>query len=470
MTEESPLHDDPEVRQALAEVERRPESARAWARLGRLLFRRARYEAAETAFRQQVQIAPDAPLGWANLALALRRRFRPQEAMAAVRRALARDPELPVARNHLAGILGDLGCYAEAVAVLRELCTENPGAVAFQANLGNALRRLRRFDEAVPTLEACLRTDPSHPSHHWNLAIACFQAGDYRRGFHHAEWRTRRPGVRPPPWLDEAWKGEPVEGPVWLVTEQGFGDAIQFVRFAEDVAARTGPVVVSTKSRLVPLLCTAPGVAQAVDSPPPPHVPRALLMSVPAALGYDVTNIGRARPYLQADPARIQRWRTRLGPARGPRIGIAWQGNPKHPEDRHRSFPLAALAPLARIPDVTLISLQRNTDVHAPFAVRALDATLDEDAAFVDTAAVMANLDLVVACDSAVAHVAGAVGCPCFLALAYAPDWRWQPGEPTTPWYSNTRPFVQSQPGVWRDVFEAMAEAAMNGVLAPEIA
>ncbi|MEO0605027.1 MAG: tetratricopeptide repeat protein, partial [Myxococcota bacterium] len=293
MREPPAVSDDPEVRTALAEVEQRPESARGWARLGRLLFRRAHYDAAETAFRQQVSLAPEAGLGWANLALTLRRRNRPHEAMVAVREALVIDPDLPVARNHLAGILGDLGAYAEAVAVLEELVAETPGATAFQANLGNALRRVRRFDEAIHVLERCLAADPNHPSHHWNLALSCFQAGDYARGFAHAEWRVRRPGVRPPSWIDDAWKGEAGPGPLWLVTEQSVGDAVQFVRFATDVVSRGRPVVIGAKSRLAKLLASAPGVDRVVSEPPPPGARRGLLMSVPALLGHDAKTIGR---------------------------------------------------------------------------------------------------------------------------------------------------------------------------------
>ncbi len=470
MNEPLPVCDDPEVRQALAEVEQRPESARAWARLGRLLFRRTRFEAAETAFRQQVSLAPEAALGWANLSLTLRRRRRPHEAMAAIRQSLAIDPDLPVARNHLAGILGDLGAYHDAVTVLEELVAETPGATAFQANLGNALRRVRRFDESIAILEGCLAIDPTHPSHHWNLALACFQAGDYARGFHHGEWRTRRPGIRPPSWLDEAWKGDAREGPLWLITEQDAGDAIQFVRFATDVASRAKPVVLGAKPRLAKLLATAPGVDRVVSEPPPPGAARALLMSVPAVLGYDERAVGRARPYLTAEPTRVRRWRRSLPSARGPRVGIAWRGNPDHPEDRHRSFPLEAVAPLAQLPDVTLVSLQPDEDTRAPFPVHQLPATLDADGAFLDTIAVMEHLDLVVACDSAVAHVAGASGCPCFLALPYACDWRWRPGAERTPWYPGHRLFFQTTPGDWAGVFEAIARAVQSSVGMPELA
>jgi len=467
MSEESTVCDDPEVRQALGEVEQRPDSARGWARLGRLLFRRARYEAAETAFRQQVALAPEAALGWANLALTLRRRHRPHEAMTAVQRSLRIDPELPVARNHLAGILGDLGAYADAVTVLEELVAETPGATAFQANLGNALRRVRRFEEAIAVLEGCLEADPSHPSHHWNLAIACLQAGDWSRGFEHAEWRMRRPGIRPPPWIDEAWDGVSTEGPLWLATEQGLGDAVQFVRFAEDAASRGGPVVVPGKPRLAGLLSTARGVSRVTGEAPPTSARKALLMSLPALLGLAGTSLERPRPYLHAEPERIRQTRRALPAREGPLVGIAWQGNPRHPEDRHRSFTLADLAPLARIPGVRLISLQQDGEIGTDLPVHRLPRDLDADGAFLDTAAVMHHLDLVVACDSAVAHVAGAVGCPCFLALAYAPDWRWQPGRETTPWYPQHRLFFQPRPGDWASVFETMAQAVRAGVGAP---
>ncbi len=458
---------------ALAGVDADPEDAALWHVLGAGMLRQGQLEGAELGFRRALALAPEKPDYWADLTVALRQRGALDEAMGAVRMALDLASEHPTARSHLAGLLAESGDYAQAVETSARLVDDYPDNPGFRTNHGTFLRQAGQAHAALLHLRAAHAAAPAHPSTAWNLALGLFQAGRYREAFPLAEARYRREGVDTPPWADRMWDGTPAPGATLLLeTEQGFGDALQFVRFAEQAARGGAHVVVRAPARLVPLLSTAPGVAavvpreQEVDYD---HI--AYLMSVPARLGLGRDDVRRAGAYLRADPSRASRLLQTLPEAHEGRvrIGVAWQGNPDHERDRHRSFPLRALAPIAALPGVVLVSLQRGPGAEqreeAGFSVHELPADLDADGAFLDTAALLDQLDAVIACDSAVAHLAGALHRPCLLALDAAPDWRWEQDAPTTPWYARHTLFRQptDRAGDWAIVFEAMA-AHLRGV------
>lgn len=433
-----------------------------WTLLGTAMLAQGQLEGAELGLRRAVAIAPGRASVWADLALVVRRRGELTAAMEYSAKALAIDPSDPRARTQRAGTLAALGRFDEAVAVSEGLVKDHPDVPGYRSNLGNHLRQARRAEDAVQELRLAAQTAPDDPSIRWNLAMALFQSGQVREGFQCSEARYRRPSVDAPRWTEGAWRGRSGQT-LLLETEQGLGDAIQFVRFAKAAARGGTRVVVRAPARLVPLLATAPGVAEAVSrSQDVAHEDIAYLMSVPAILGLGENDLVREEPYLVAEPRRAGRFLDGLPPARL-RIGVAWQGNPGHDEDRFRSFPLAALAPVAALSGVQLVSLQRGAGEAqvggVGFEVRLLGRGLDADGAFLDTAAVLGELDLVIACDSAVAHLAGALGVPCFLALAYAPCWRWVPGAPDTPWYRHHRLFHQPEPHDWGSVFAAITEA-----------
>jgi hypothetical protein len=251
-----------------------------------------------------------------------------------------------------------------------------------------------------------------------------------------------------------------------LFTEQGLGDMIQFIRFARVAKRMGGHVVVECPGRMVPLLRSCQGVDEWVaqgDEPPACDV-QLPLMSVPAAIRATPEDVSREGAYLAAAPERVERWRAALRSIAGLKIGVSWQGNPSYSMDRFRSLPLAEFRPLARLPGVTLVSLQQGfgadqvTDVRALFPVATLEGELDRDGAFLDTAAIVTLLDLVVTSDTALAHLAGALGAPTWVVLPYAADWRWGVAGESCPWYPTMRLFRQSRPGDWGGVFRRVAE------------
>src|SRR5262249_38481838 len=277
-------------------------------------------------------------------------------------------------------------------------------------------------------------------------------------------WRFRREGSAPRSLGQPGWDGSDLEGrTILLRMEQGLGDMIQFIRYARVVKGRGGR---GGGARCAPLpggRGRVPGLRHRTPEKavPPDFDVHAPLMSLPALLGTTLTTVPAEVPYLFADPELVERWRERLSGLKGLRVGVAWQGNPRHPWDAHRSFPLARLKALAEIPGVCLVSLQKGPgmeqvrQIRGRFSLLDLGADLDATAGpLMDTAAVMKNLDLVVSADTAIAHLAGALGVPVWLALSAVADWRWLMDREDSPWYPTMRLFRQPRLGEWGPVFE----------------
>ena len=253
--------------------------------------------------------------------------------------------------------------------------------------------------------------------------------------------------------------------------EQGLGATIQFIRFALLLAQTAGRVIVECQPPLLRLLQALRHRLRLLPAGAP--LPNAdywiPLMSIPHVVATTIESIPSQVPYLRAEESKAQEWRKRLSDFPRPRIGIAWQGNPQFVGDRFRSIPLAEFAPLARVPGATFISLQRGPGeeqlVKAPFAITRFGKELDAEAPFVDTAALMADLDLIITSDTSIAHLAGSLGRPVWVALAQRADWRWMLEREDCPWYPTMRLFRQRGPGDWAEVFGRMAQALENGHL-----
>jgi tetratricopeptide (TPR) repeat protein len=457
----------------LAALQRDPHCAGAWNNLGNVLHALGRQAESVRAYRQAIALAPDYAVAHNNLGVGLKSQARLAEAESSLREAIRIHPGYPEAWNNLGNVLRLQDRNAEAVAALTEAVRLNPSNADAWTNLGVAQQADNRLPEALAALTRATELAPAMAEAQWNLAIAQLLSGDLRRGFagYESGFRT---GARPARSLPmPRWAGEPLAGKRLLVwAEQGFGDSFQFVRFLPLLKARGATVILECQKGLKGVLAGCPGadaVVEAADSPAHYascdfHVP---LMSLPALLGTTPGTI--PPPGLAPDPARVDAWRARL-PATGRRVGIVWAGRPQHQNDRNRSCPLAAFAPLAAVPGVTLVSLQKGEGAEqlARFAHRErvldLGATLVD---FADTAAVISNLDLVITVDTSVAHLAGALGRPVWVLLPFAPDWRWLLARDDSPWYPSARLFRQSAPGDWDGVL-ARAARALGGDAGPD--
>jgi hypothetical protein len=302
--------------------------------------------------------------------------------------------------------------------------------------------------------------------------------GHFEQGWPSYEWRWKcKEFGSMPPLRAPLWDGSPLDGRTILIhAEQGLGDTLQFIRYVPLVQQRGGRVIMMCQPPLMRLLAHCPGIERLIphgETPPEIdlHVP---LLSLPKLLGTTVESVPADGPYLDADSDLVEIWRHRLAAYPGFKIGIAWQGNPKFRLDRIRSIPLAQFAPLADVPGVHLLSLQKGAggeQLAAPerrFPVTDLGCQLDETTgAFMDTAAVMKNLDLVITSDTSIAHLAGALGVPVWVALNDVPDWRWLLNRDDSPWYPPMRLFRQRRTGHWEDVFDRIAEALRERLAPP---
>ncbi len=396
------------------------------------------------------------PGAWNNQGVALSRLNRPEAALASFERALALAPGfLDAASNHAAALRA-LGRLEESLDACDRLLAAQPSNVGALVNQGCALRDLGRGAEALAAFERACQLGPGHVEAHWSLALQLLAEGRWAEGWPLFEWRWRRPDLLPlagrfatPPWLGEA----PIAGKtVLLHAEQGLGDSLQMLRYAALVAAQGAEVVLAVQPPLARLARGMSGVAQVIvdGDPEPPHDLHAPLMSLPLALRTLPDTVPWLGPYL-APPADIEAaWAQRLGPARRPRIGLAWSGNPRHLNDRNRSLPLEALEPLLAT-GAEVVSLQkayRDGDRDRLAALGVMDWS-DELHDMAETAGLLAQMDMVATVDTSIAHLAGALGKPTLILLPFAADFRWGTAGETTPWYPSARLLRQAAPGDW---------------------
>jgi len=432
---------------------------------GVIAARQARYPEALAHFDQALALRPAAAPVQTNRGNALHSLGHFDEALESYEQALALQPDDLHALTNRGNTLFALNRPAAALRSYDRALALQPSHVAALANRGTALFALNRLDEALASYDRALAAQPDLATCHFNRAMALLLLGRFAAGWPEYEWRRRLWAPRDHGVPE--WRGEDLAGQrLLLQAEDPIGDTIQFARFAPLLAGRAAQVMLGAPRRLTALLRSLTGPVDVVaDGEAAPAADLQLpLGSVPAVLGLAEAEIPAEIPYLRADPSRVERWAQRL-PAGGFRIGICWQGNPRRVVDRGRSIPLQAFAPLARLPGVRLISLQKGDGVEqlvelaAGMRMEQLGEDFDSgEDAFLDTAAVMMHLDLVITCDTAAVHLAGALGRPVWLVLRDVPvDWRWMLGREDSPWYPTIRLFRQRQRGDWDEVFARMA-------------
>jgi tetratricopeptide (TPR) repeat protein len=434
-----------------------------------------RYAEALAPLERAIQLLPGDAEAHTQRGVALLNLERNAAALESFDRALAIRPDAAEVLNNRGIALTAMGRPSEALESLIRSAVLSGTSAENQTNIGIVLKILARHREAAASFGCALAHKPDDPSARFALAFLYLTLGDFALGWPLYEARFEVPALGNPARHFSAprWSGaEPLAGKTLLVhAEQGLGDVIQFCRYLPLLAAQGASVVFEVMPSLKALLRTLPPAIRLVgrgESLPPVdyYCP---LLSLPLAFRTRLDTIPTQVPYLTAERERIASWMQRLRALKGLRVGIAWQGNlavEKLIWARGRSIPLAALEPLAQLPGVRLVSLQKGPGLEqlrdVPFAERIIDLSADLDRgpdAFLDTAAVMADLDLVISCDTSVAHLAGALGRPVWTLLAASPEWRWGLERTDTPWYPTMRLFRQTTDGDWKPVVAAIAEA-----------
>jgi tetratricopeptide (TPR) repeat protein len=393
---------------------------------------------------------------------------RHAEALASYNRAVALWPRHAPLLCNRGNALYALGRKLEALASLDRAIAIDPHYVDAHFNRANVLLALGRKTDALASLDQAAALAPDHSEAQFNRAVLRLRLGDYAEGWRLSEWRWRVPDADPERvFPQKLWLGdEDIAGRTLLLhAEQGFGDTIQFCRYAPLAAARGARVILEVQPALVPALTRLAGVTQLLPSgaPLPPFDRHCPLMSLPLAFRTELDTVPREVPYLRASPETVRKWAARLGPAQSPRVGVVWAGNPKNSNDNLRSAGLRALLPLLEC-GAEMIGLQKEmspADRELLAATPALRPLGDELADFGDTAAVLELLDLVVTIDTSVAHLAGALGRPVWVLLPKVADWRWLVGDSDGPWYPTARLFRWNDTKGWAGVV-GEAKAALT--------
>jgi len=453
-----------------AAITLRPGFVEAHYNLGNALTDLGRLAEAADSYAAAIALRDPFPEARVNLGNVLRLLGRHPEALEQYHAALAQRPGFPEALCNMGNALAELGRDAEALEAFQAALAQRPDYAEALSNIGNVLYNQGRLEEGLAACRAAIAAQPNSIPAHCNSAVILLLQGNMAEGWPEFEWRFFKHDFSTPQrdFGRPRWMGEDIAGKTILLHhEQGLGDSIQFVRYVPEVLARGARVVLEMPPMLHALF--APFRDRGVTivrtgDPLPPFDVHCPMLSLPLAFRTVVETVPATVPYLQAEPARVAAWRARL-PGSGFRVGIVWQGKPNIKIDEGRSIPLAAYAPLARIPGVTLVSLQKNHGLdqldHLPegMVVHTLGDDFDSGPdAFLDTAAVMMGLDLVITSDTSIAHLAGALGRPAWVALKSVPEWRFMIRGEDSPWYPTLRLFRQTVRGDWPGVFARMAQ------------
>ena len=441
-----------------------PDCMEALAQLGQLLFQFNELPAALGCLQQAARISPEMPKLNALTAAVLRKMGRLRESAAYCERECRISPNDPDAHYNLALARQTLQQIPEAIDSYRAALRLRPHYVDALLGLGRSLRQARQSDAALQYFTDAVQLAPSDARAHWELGTTQLALGQFLPGWKGFEWRWQLKDFTtpPPPYTQPQWDGRDLGGKrIFLHCEQGYGDVIQFSRYAPLVAARGGHVILGCPKQLRPLMETVPGVAEVVTTREtlPPFDTHAPLMSLPSIFGTTLETIPAAIPYIHprvTTPSQTK-WVEELP---GKKVGVAWAGSSAHANDANRSLPPEFLKPLLTLPGIRWHSLQAGEAArvlaHPDFAGKIVDLG-SRFGDFHDTAEAIRELDLVIAVDTAVAHLAGAMGKTVWLILPYEAEWRWMTTHEGSPWYPTMRLFRQSSPGNWEELLERVA-------------
>jgi Tfp pilus assembly protein PilF len=446
-------------------IELKPDYAEAHNNLGNILTDLDRFEEAETSYRQAITLKPDLVEAHNNLGNTLKELGRLDEAEASFRQAITFKSDFAEAHYNLGVTLQVLDKLKETEASYNQAIVLKPDFAEAYNNLGTTLQELGRLDDAEASYTQAIKIKPDYADAFFNLSLTHLLRGSLEKGFSFYESRLRKkePTVAPAR-TNLIWDGEKsLSGKHFVIyAEQGLGDIIQFCRYIPLLEQKGADITFKVRPNLHALLQTMDSNSKLVTSFPEENEIdfETPLMSVPHLLNTSLETIPAAPSYLFADQEKIQTWGERISTDRF-KVGICWQGSKSNGMDFFRSFPLSLFAGISRIPNVELISLHKGEGeaqmAGIDFDVTALGHDFDAGQdAFLDTAAVMMNCDLIITACTSVAHLAGAIGRPTWVALKQIPNWRWMLDRPDSPWYPTMTLYRQKSRGDWVDVFDTI--------------
>ncbi|MBF0416494.1 MAG: tetratricopeptide repeat protein [Magnetococcales bacterium] len=443
--------------------------------LGAAFHQQGRYETALACFSRALALMPDTPEIVSNMGLALQELGRLEEAEARMRQALAMRPDSEDGLNNLGSIYKQMGRFAEATTVLERVLQLHPDFADAYANLGATYLEMGLGERAKEYFHRALTKDPDHAEAHMGLGFCHLQRGEWALGWRYYEWRWKTRSFIPHPHTQTLWQGESISGKTLLVhCEQGFGDAIQFIRLLPGAKELSrARIVVFCPEPLKRLFATAAGMDHLASSLQelPACDYQVPLLSLAQRCAVTLETIPAVFPYLTVDPGWAAPFREDLSRLPGLKVGISWRGNPRHKNDLRRSMDPRHWLPLFQVEGCFLVNLQKDATPEELQLFAGRDHFINrvrELHDFADTAALIAQLDVVIAVDTAVVHLAGALACPTWVMLPAVADWRWLETGTTSPWYLGMRLLRQTVPGHWESCITEAVTMLSQLVRAPE--
>lgn len=450
-------------------LETQPENIDTTFFLGTLKLQKTDFEKARMLLEKAITLKPDHARAYNNLATVLKEQGKLGEAVESYNKSITLQPDYAMAHCNLGNLLKDLGRFDEAEKSCRRAISLQPDYADAHNNLASTLQKQGKNDEAIVSYSMAIKYNPENINAHINRSSALLLTENFKDGWPEYEWRLHTKNCNSGSFHQIQWDGSPLNGKTILVhAEQGFGDIIQFIRYLPMVQAQGGYVIFECLKDLIRLLKNCAGIDEIIEMKSKHNVKfdtHIHLLSLPGIFGSNMDSIPSDIPYITVDPELAEQWRLKLAINNDFKIGIVWAGRPTF-KDHYRSCSLADFAPLAEIPGITFYSLQKgpaSEEILNPpkdMKIINLDKELKD---FSDTAAVMNNLDLIISTDTAVVHLAGAIGKPIWTLLHTSSDWRWFLNREESPWYPcpngmagrvGMRLFRQSQFNDWNGVFE----------------
>ncbi len=438
------------------------------------IHQQRRFAEAEFIYRDVLGKSPDDANAWCFLGIALHDQRQYAPAVECYRRALKLNPAFPIALNNLGNSLRYVHCVEEADQCFQKAIDLKPDYLNAFKNRGTLHVWTGSLDRGLAYYEQALKINPNEAELHRNLGVIYLLQGRYQEGWNEYRWRWRVGDLHRADTTIPVWDGSNLNGrKILLTAEQGLGDTLNFVRFAQVLRSRGAQTLVHCQPQLLALLQNAPklgpmypnslNVEQRVDC-------QCSLVDAADILQINERNIPRDCPYIFPSPQLTGYWARRFPKQlETRRIGIAWQGNPDHQADAFRSVPLTCFEPMSEIPGIELISLQSGYGTeqlenwNGAREIVSLGPDVDKTSgAFMDTAAIMLQLDLVITSDTSIAHLAGALGVPTWIVLNYVPDWRWLLQREDSPWYPTVKLFRQESLSDWASVFRKIQTALLE--------
>jgi len=446
-------------RTALAEQLKRAEEA----------AKAKRYNEASGICQDLLEGQPDYPPALALLGAIAGHRGDMGGAIVLLERAIAKEPNVASWHSNLSGLYRLHYRLDEALTTARLAVKLRPEAARYHVNLGKALIDCNLREEALMAFLTALAREPQNAEAHLAMGQVLLARGDMRPGWVEYEWRNQLEQAKGmlPTMAAPAWNGMKLPNSrLLLVADQGYGDTIQFVRYVPQIVDRVAELVLGCSPDLLPLMQQFPGIKSVHTrwNEIPPHMAYCLLSSLPGILGTELDTIPKSIPYLSADPHDVKSWHERLDAALGKdrlRVGLVWAGRPTHPNDSRRSIALASLAGLAKLSNISLVSMQKvvpDKDKASLAEFPGMLAVADSLSDFGQTAALISALDLVVTVDSVAGHLSGALGKPVWVMMPTPSDWRWLLEREDSPWYPSMRIFRQPRPGDWTSVIHSIVQ------------